>query len=388
MFKATVKNATRGRALNCLCLTAALFASASVAYAQDDTDVIAVQGQQCAVDRYNAVNGSSVTALNCTANDFVATTTATSPIGIPCPVGTQQTLPLDLSISSGSAIRYDAAIFVAETGGNPNTAGGTCSVATFPTSGILDGTASWFDASGGNPNNTCGDYQKNKTTSNLVENVKITCQYDNNNKLAIPFMLTYGQNAAPAVSCTGPANNATFPVAAGTTAKCNVVSVVVTNVNVTFNADPACSKTVAFDLATLTVTATIHIVNNDPVNLITADGAPNIPFDDVIPAPVSVTNAVCTNQSLGAQCPQDVALYPPIVVAGNDVSGKIPFLPVGGSVDIVITGTIPSAQNTAYSNTATITPDPLSFPADVVLNNTCPSNEVTLPVKLQSFDVK
>src|SRR5512146_1656612 len=164
MFKATVKNATRGHALlSCLCLSVALLAVAPAAYAQDDTVVNAVQGQQCAVDRYNAVNSTSLTSLNCTANDFVASTTATGPVGFPCPVGTTQTIPIDLSISSGSAIRYDAAIFIAEGNQNPNIAGGTCSVATFPTSGLLDGTASWFDASGGSATNTCGDYQKNKT---------------------------------------------------------------------------------------------------------------------------------------------------------------------------------------------------------------------------------
>src|SRR5512135_543709 len=395
MFKATVKNATRGHALNSLCLMAALFAVVPVAYGQNDTVTTAVQGQSCAVDRYNAVNNltgnQAKSSLNCTAADFVATATATSPIGFPCPVGTKQPIDLTLELKSGNATRYDAALFVEENAGNPNTQGGTCSVDVFPTSGLLDGTTSWFDASNGSPTNTCGDYNPGSDTFNLVQGVMVTCQYDNTNHLAIPFMLTYGNSVSGGgnpPTCTGAADAATFPVSAGTVAKCNVVSVVVTNVNVAFNADPACSKTISFDPGTLTVTATIHIVNNDPVNGTPADNAPNVPFDDIFLAPVTPTNVSCTNQSLGAQCWQDVVAYPVPTIVGQEVKGQIPFLPVGGSVDVVVTGTIPALDPTPYTNTATLVIDPANFPANVAANDTCPSNSVPLPVKLQSFDVK
>ena len=396
---AFIKNTMRNRLLPGFCFTAALFAAAPAAYAQDDSDVLAVQGQSCAVDRYNAVNSSNKTTLNCTANDFVATASATSPAGQPCPTGTVQPINLDIQISSGNATRYDAAIFIPENGGNPNSLGGTCSIATFPTTNLIAGNTSWFDATPGNVNNTCGDYNSGSNTFNLIEQVKVLCQYDNTNKLSIPFMLTYGN--AQNSTCTGAADNATHPASAGTVAKCNSVAVSVGNVPVTFNADPACTKQVSFDAATLTVTGTIHLVNNDPANQITADGAPNVTFEDVVPGPVVVTGAICTNQSPGAQCPQDVVAYPPLVVSGNDVYGQIPFLPPGGSVDIIITGTIPSLDsNIEYVNTGTVlgllpnagpgaTDPKLSFPADVAQNDTCQAVQaVQLPVKLQSFDVK
>jgi len=399
MFLAPIKNTLHNRLLSGFCLTAVLFAIAPAAYAQDDSDVIAVQGQQCAVDRYNTVHSSNKTALNCTANDFVATAEATSPAGQPCPAGTVQPINLDIKIASGNATRYDAAIFIPENGGDPNTLGGTCSVATFPTTNLIVGNTSWFDASPGDPTNTCGDYKPGSNTFNLIEQVKVLCTYDNSNKLSIPFMLTYGQGSGD--TCTGAADNSTHPVAAGTVAKCNSVAVSVGNVPVTFNADPACTKQVSFDAGTLTVTGTIHLVNNDPANQITADGAPNVTFEDVVPGPVVVTGAICTNQSPGAQCPQDVVAYPPLVINGNDVYGQIPFLPPGGSVDIVITGTIPSLDsNIEYVNTGTVlgllpnaapgdTDPKLSFPADVLANDTCQALQaVQLPVKLQSFDVK
>jgi hypothetical protein len=180
MFKATVRGLTSQASLPVRALYAAIATAmfASSAYALNgtpDANVVAQNGLPC------PPNGGA--ALNCTANDFIATATSTSPTQLACNEGDpipanpiDHGLDIQLSLVASNATRNDVAFFADEIGVSPNTAGstggvansGTCSVAVFPTTdadptnqgtmqgGTLKG-GGWFSDSG-NANN-CGDHE-------------------------------------------------------------------------------------------------------------------------------------------------------------------------------------------------------------------------------------
>jgi hypothetical protein len=338
---------------------------APLAQAQDTTEA-ALQGQSCARDRLGQ-------NLNCTANEYVVTATSESNTITSCNNGDPVVVDIIVGITSSSTDRYNVGYFVGETGNDPSAAGGSCSIATFPTTptGVNTTGGQWFDAGGGN---TCGDYNKNSTTSNLITGVKVKCAADSNGNLAIPFVVTYAQNSNDA--CTGPSD-----VAPGSPAKCTANVAPVTNVIVTYNADPGCNgKTVTYDPVAGTVTSTFTIQNNDPNNAIPPDNADGTTFEDIVPAPVTVTSVTCTPSSGTVSCDTTATV-------GNDVKGTISPFPTGTSVLVTIVGTVPGGNTGTYSNTATLTPPAnLTAGSDATGNNLC-SNSTTLPVQLQSFDV-
>ncbi|MBO9663835.1 SdrD B-like domain-containing protein [Dokdonella sp.] len=116
---------------------------------------------------------------------------------------------------------------------------------------------------------------------------------------------------------------------------------------------------------------TLTISNPGPT---AADGAS---WSDPVPAEITAVSALCDNETGGAVCG-------PVQVVGNDASGTLPTLPVGGSVRITIQGTTPAAE-TMLSNTATVTPAP-AIPDPDADNNTSTASTST-PVSLQSFEV-
>jgi uncharacterized repeat protein (TIGR01451 family) len=73
-------------------------------------------------------------------------------------------------------------------------------------------------------------------------------------------------------------------------------------------------------------------------------------FLDNVPANVTVLSASCSNPLGGASCPAAVN------VAGNTVSGNVPTLPAGGSVEITIQGQVKGSATGTIANTATVSP--------------------------------
>jgi len=177
---------------------------------------------------------------------------------------------------------------------------------------------------------------------------------------------------------SGPAN-----VAPGAGSKCVGGGTPVQGVIVTYNADPACGgKNVSYDPVAGTVTSSFTIQNNDPNNSVPPNNADGTQYHDAVPGPVAVTGAICEVISGAADCGTGP------VVAGNDVSGTLPTFPTGAVVKITINGTVPAGQTGPYSNTAdVIPPTNLTAGSDATGNNSC-TNSATLPVKLQSFDVR
>jgi hypothetical protein len=358
--------------LRALALAAATFAfTPAQAVVTPDTTVTAGNDLTCASDR-----GAS----SCTAKEFTVTVAATQGSNITsCFAGNatnppeEVTIDVIATITSKSTSRYDIGLFIGQNGNAPDLAtpaGAACSVATFPTHADTSSTA-WFDASNGDPTNTCGDYNGGGlVTNNLIQGVKVACIADAaTGFLAIPYALTYVQNVGG--TCTGPGN-----IQPGAGSKCVGGGTPVTGVVVLHNADPTCNKTLSFDSSTLTVTSTITISNSGP------DFADGTSFDDPVPPPITVLTAVCQNALGGAACPAG-----PLTINGNDVSGAIPTLPVGGSVDIVITGSVPDGRTDQITNTATLAV-PANISPPTPWANTCSNNPVTLPVRLQSFDVR
>jgi hypothetical protein len=330
-------------------------------------------------------------ATGCTANDFVANAAVTSNTIQACHIGDQVQVDLAFTIQSSQSTRYAPGLFIAENNQALNAPAGsaadTCTVATFPIApniGARD-PFPWFAANTNPPDpatDFCGSYSPAFMSIEQVDGATVTCEPDANGNLAINFMVVYAQNSNGAALCTGPGN-----VAPGTTSKCTFGGSPVTNVVVTYNANPTCSLSGTGDGFTFgggTFSKVFTITNNGPDDAGPADGN-NVSFDDPVPtsgaANVVVTNATCGNAQGGAACPASVT------VVGNDVSGSIPTLPNGGSVDITITGTYTEGQSVAFDNTVTLSVNDVVVTTPAEWVNTCNVQD-TLPVKLQNFDVK
>lgn len=361
-----------------LTATAALLLGAQ-AFAQDTVET-AVQGQVCAGQRYNDLGGAQTT-LGCVANDLVVTTSSTLNANTvqQCPINTQSTVSLLVTIQSSSTDRYNVGYFVGENGNASNSNVGTCSIATFPTSptGTHISGGKWYSDDG----NACGDYNKQSTSTNQVDNVKVLCQGDANGNLVIPYTLVYGNTGG---TCTGTSN-----VNAGTQSKCQTGTTPVSNVFVTTDANPSCTKEFS-GLGGDVLTTTIVISNNDPNHNQAADGTT---FEDNFNLNTPVLTVLTANcvPSGGAAC----------TVNNNsgDVTGTIGTFPFGSSVTVTITAATNPGDTSAYSNDASLTTPPTVLPpagsgwvldpatGTSTLSPAC-SAQTTLPVKLQKFDVK
>ena len=239
MLTGTVQRITRSRAaLPVQTLLVSAMALASVqAFAQDTTEA-ATQGLSCEGQRH----GSTV---KCVAQDFVVTAALNSNTITSCQSNFPVVIDILINLQSGNATRYDVGLFIGENGNSPQvfSTTDTCSVTTFPNT-----PAPWF----GPGTNSCGDYQPNGSTSNLVTGVKVLCSADANGNLLLPYTLVYENNANG--TCTGVTD-----VQASTQSKCQSGGLPVTNVVVLYSGDPTCSKDVVYDPVGLTVTMTIHI---------------------------------------------------------------------------------------------------------------------------------
>lgn len=101
-------------------------------------------------------------------------------------------------------------------------------------------------------------------------------------------------------------------------------------------------------------------------------------YNDPVPAGVSVLGATCGNAQGDAVCASPT-------VAGNTVSGTVPTLPSGGSVQITITGTAPPGPAQMLVNTATVTAP--TGTTDSNPNNNSATASTSTPVLLQRFEV-
>jgi hypothetical protein len=350
-----------------------------------DTCEQASQGHICAEDQYKNLGGPGT--LGCTAKDLAATATAQvtgNQVG-QCPLGQQATVDVLINLMSGSPDRYDVGLFIGENANSAIAAGGACSAAIFPTTptGTHVSGGGWYNQD----NNTCGDYNGSSTTNNLVQGVKVKCVADSTGHLLVPYAIIYRNNASGTITCTG-----VDDVTADNTSKCiHDDAAVINNVFVTVQADPTCSKTVSYDGTTLTTTITMTnngaAPNNNP-----ADGTSfKDDFTQNTPA-VSLLTINCQNATGGAVCTN-------LQTTSGIATGTINPFPIGSSVDVVITAafTVPVLGNPQYNNSVDLTtpgtvapPTPpyvLNLDGTSTYTGACTAF-TTLPVRLQSFDVK
>ncbi|HJU40939.1 MAG TPA: hypothetical protein VJ724_15310, partial [Tahibacter sp.] len=196
-------------------------------------------------------------------------------------------------------------------------------------------------------------------------------------------------NAVGATIAAGPGNSVTYtlPVAFAPTMTQNPL---VNNVVVTEPNDP--DGATAFDSDTRGASADVAIAKTGPANVsggapiaytltitnagpASADGAT---YADNVPGVVTGVNATCGNAQGGAVCAAPG-------VAGNAVTGTVPTLPVGGSVDIVITGTAPTGTQTIVNSA---TADPPAGTTDPSPNNNSSTTSTTTPVTLLRFEIE
>jgi len=91
------------------------------------------------------------------------------------------------------------------------------------------------------------------------------------------------------------------------------------------------------------ITYTLTITNAGPS---AADGST---YNDNVPGVISGVGASCGGAAGGATCGA-------VTVAGNNVSGIVTLLPVGGSVVVTITGTVSGAATGSFTNIGTVAP--------------------------------
>ena len=327
--------------------------------------------------------GFSRGATGCTANDFVGNANVISNTITSCHIGdTITNQSLQFTVQSASPDRYGVGLFIGEQNQNLNATGGSCTVATFPTSNNLAPARVPFPWNAANAGDKCGSYSGGFTSLEQIDGVTMKCAPDASGNLGITFLVTYYQSSGKASACTGPGN-----VTAGSGSKCSSGGTTVTNVVVSYNANPTCSAGLTYDPVHHTVSATFHVVNNGPDSAGPALGG-DVTFTDTVPAPATVTNVTCGNAAGGAVCGTTG-------FTGNVVTGAISTLPNGGSVDITISGTVPANPGNiqlsdSFMLIVNANQDPQKPPVVVVpaeWNNTCAS-AVQLPVRLQDFDVK
>src|SRR4030095_4498328 len=98
-------------------------------------------------------------ATGCTANDFVGNAQVTSNTVTACHIGDTLTgQSLTFAVTSNSAVRYAPGVFIGEQNQPLNAAGGTCSVATFPTTSTLVPARDPFPWFAANVGDVCGSF--------------------------------------------------------------------------------------------------------------------------------------------------------------------------------------------------------------------------------------
>lgn len=199
-----------------------------------------------------------------------------------------------------------------------------------------------------------------------------------------------GFSVVGATVAVGPGNSITYtvPVAfASTMTQGSLVN------NVTVSEPNDSTPAIAGDTDTLGANSDVSIVKSGPSNV--TGGAPvaytltisnagpssadGTTYNDDVPAGITGVSAACGNAQGGAVCAAPA-------VAGNNVSGSVPTLPVGGSVVITINGTTPPGPTQTLVNTATVTAP--SGTTDPDGNNNTSTVSTSTPVTLLRFEIE
>jgi uncharacterized repeat protein (TIGR01451 family) len=294
---------------------------------------------ECAASRF----GSD---LVCTAGDVSITGIAIVPGGpTSCIGGSSVTIDLDVTVNFATPTRWDAGIFLATDGKDPqklpaNGGATSCTVAVLPTTSpfLNDDPGPWPGPGG--IADTCGDGNNSingGTGSGVVRiiGVPVSCQAVDlsGGRLFIPFLTSWDNQSSPSGStCTSKLN----PVP-NTKSKCNVPD-----------------GTVLADVLKSTVALVIlpTITKSDPITTITAGGsttytvvitnttgAPlrNAIFRDPAVANLTVNSLACS--TVGATCPTPANTT---IAAMRGGGITIPTMPVNSSVTFTIGTTVNS----------------------------------------------
>lgn len=284
---------------------------------------------QCAADRFDQ-------NLNCTANDLLVSNLRLVGSSPPATCFSGQSITVDLlvTVSFGSADRYDVGVFFpandagAAADQTKKTANGgpsVCSVKalTIPPFSNLNG-------------NVCGDGGDGDVVDTTLYTVTVPCKVapGSGGKLSMPYLVSYTNSAG--ATCTGPND-----VVPGTVAKCNAPSganatvpiVVVPAMTITDN------KTTTFSGDSLTY---IVVITN-------SSGATmsGVSFSDPNAANLSFTGVSC---SPVANCPAASIVTPATLTTGI----PLPDIADGASLTFTITATV-TGNPTSITNTATVT---------------------------------
>lgn len=119
------------------------------------------------------------------------------------------------------------------------------------------------------------------------------------------------------------------------------------------------------------VTYTLTISNSGP------DAAAGASYIDTLPATLGAVTASCGNEQGGAVCAAPL-------VSGTSVSGTLPALPAGASVDITISGVAPFGVH-MLTNSASVTPPAGTLDPDS--SNDTDTVTTSTPVTLLRFEV-
>ena len=157
--------------------------------------------------------GNRSNNLTCTAGEF-STIVAFQAVGSTPPVctaGGTITYNATVNLSGSNTDRYDIGFFVGQQGNDPRlaTAGGICSASVVPTS-ILP-FAPWVNLD----TDTCSDLPGSAVANWTINNQKVQCVGNASGQLAIPYVVSYDQNAGVTATCS--ASN----VVNGAPSKCN-----------------------------------------------------------------------------------------------------------------------------------------------------------------------
>ena len=164
----------------------------SALYAQTAT-VTAVNDLTCIGDRIGR-NGI------CTAKEFTTILTFAQPAAntlTSCLAGTDVLVDVIADVQGTNTNRYDVAYFIGQVGNVPDTTGGTCSVATFPSS-----PAPFADLDNAfvGAQDTCGDYVGGGVASLEIKSVKVRCQpAAGSGGLNVPYTIAW--NAQQPYAC-------------------------------------------------------------------------------------------------------------------------------------------------------------------------------------------
>lgn len=198
-----------------------------------------------------------------------------------------------------------------------------------------------------------------------------------------------GFGVVGATIAAGPGNGVTYTVPVAFASTMTVNPLVNT---VTASAPSDADGASASDSDALGASSDVAIVKSGPPNV--AGGAPitytltlsnagpssadGTTYLDNVPASITGVTASCGNAQGGAACSAPS-------LAGNSVSGSVPVLPAGGSVEITISGIAPAGTQTLVNSASVTAPAGTTDPNS---NNNTSTVSTSTPVTLLRFEIE